>query len=115
LAGFLSGQGAVWVATHHAAFDDAACAAIDGQQFVAPHVEAAADAAGRFEESTPQTPVEHCAICHMQRVVGNARLARVIATHAAPRVVSAPVEAALATSIVVVPGFAPRGPPTHLA
>ena len=112
LAGFIAGQGAVWVAAHHAMLeDDAACAAIDGPTLVGPHHQSGI----QFEETNPPGPIEHCAICHMQRVVGNARLARLEATHTAPHRVTAPVDAALAQSLVVLPGISPRGPPARLA
>lgn len=112
LAGFMSAQGAVWVAAHHAALeDDSACAGIDGPQFVGPHHQDGP----QFEETNPPSPIEHCAICHMQRVVGSARLARVTATYTAPHLVAAPVESTLAPVLVTVRGTSPRGPPSSLA
>lgn len=112
LAGFLSAQGAVWVAAHHAALeDDSACAAIDGPQFVGLHHQDGP----QFEDTNAPNPIEHCAICHMQRVVGNARLGRVIAVHSAPHVVGTPAEQTLAVSLVVLRGSSPRGPPSLLA
>ena len=112
LAGFVAAQGAVWVAARHASLeDDAACAAIDGPEFIGPHHQAGL----QFEETNAPSPIEHCAICHMQRAVTSARLARVIATHTAPHRVSAPVETTAALSLVVVRGSSPRGPPSLLA
>lgn len=112
LAGFLSGQAAVWVAAHHAALeDDAVCAGIDGPQFVGPHHQDGS----QFEETNPPSPIEHCAICHMQRVVNSARLGRVAATFTAPHLVAVAVEGTLHYSFVAAPGFAPRGPPARIA
>ena len=112
LAGFIAGQGAVWVAAHHAMLeDDAACAGVDGPVLIGPHHQAGI----QFEETNPPSPIEHCAICHMQRVVSNARLARLEATHTAPQRVTAPVDPALAQSLVVIPSISPRGPPALLA
>lgn len=112
LAGFLAGQGAVWVDALHASLeDDAACAAIESPAFVGPHHQAGL----QFEETYPPNPIEHCAICHMQRAVSNARLARLVAIFTAPHRVSAPVDIALAQSLVVLPGISPRGPPSLLA
>jgi len=112
LAGFVSAQGAVWVAAHHAALeDDSACAAIDGPQFVGPHHQGGP----QFEDTDLPSPIEHCAICHMQRAVSGARLARVIATYTDPHVIPAPAELAPVLSLVVVRGSSPRGPPSFFA
>lgn len=112
LAGFLSAQGAVWVAAHHATLeDDSACADIGGPQFVGPHHQYGL----QFEETNPPSPIEHCAICHMQRVVGSARLARITTTYTAPHLVAAPVDSRLALVLVIVRGTSPRGPPSRLA
>lgn len=112
LAGFLSAQAAVWVAVHHASLeDDAACAGIDGPSLAGLDEESAF----QFKETNAPSPVEHCAICHLQRAVSNARLARVVATYTAPHRISAPVEAALAAPVVVVRGSSPRGPPALIA
>lgn len=112
LAGFLSAQGAVWVAAHHAALeDDSACAGIGGPQFVGPHHQDGL----QFEDTNPPSPIEHCAICHIQRVVGSARLARIATTSTAPHLVAAPTESTLALVLVIVRGTSPRGPPARLA
>lgn len=109
LAGFIAGQGAAWVAAYHAGLqDDAACALADGPQIVGPHHQAGL----QFEETNLPNPIEHCALCHLQRAVSNARLSRLVATFTAPHQVSAPVETALAVTLVALPGIAPRGPPT---
>lgn len=109
LAGFVAAQAAVWVAAHHAALeDDAACAAIDGPDIIGPHHQAGA----QFEETNPPSPIEHCALCHMQRAVSSARLARVITAQPAAHLVTAPVELALTLSFVVARGTSPRGPPS---
>lgn len=112
LAGFLSGQAAVWVAAHHAALeDDAECAAIAGPQFVGPHHQYGP----QFEETNPPSPIEHCALCHLQRAVHSARFGRVVATFTAPHRVAAPIEQSLQVSCVVIPGFSPRGPPVFVS
>ena len=112
LAGFVSAQPAVWVAAHHAALeDDAACAAIDGPELIGPHHENGS----QFEGTNPPSPIEHCALCHMQRAVGAARLARVITTHVSAHPVTATVELTIALSLVVVRGTSPRGPPSFSA
>lgn len=112
LAGFMAAQGAVWVAAHHAVLeDDSACAGIDGPPLIGPHHQNDP----QFEDTNPPSPVEHCALCHMQRAFSSARLARVIATHTAAHVVVAPAELTLLLSLVVIHSAAPRGPPSFSA
>lgn len=112
LAGFLSAQGAVWVAAHHAALeDDAACAAIDGPQIIGTGHEAAA---AKFAETNAPNPIEHCAYCHLQRAVSSARLTRVTVAHAAPQRVAVPVEAVFDLTLIVLPGLPSRGPPSAI-
>ena len=112
LAGFVSLQGAVWVAAHHAALeDDSACAGVDGPALIGPHHQSGS----LFEETNPPSPLEHCAFCHMQRVVGGARLTRVVAIHTPPHVMTPPAESVLARYFVVVRGASPRGPPSLIA
>jgi hypothetical protein len=114
LAGFLSAQAAVWVAAHHASLeleDDAACAALDGSALIGPHHQDGL----QFEDTNPPCPIDHCALCHLQRAFGSARLARVVATDTAAHVVCAPVEPALAVSLFVARATSPRGPPSFVA
>ena len=108
LAGFLSAQGAVWVAAVHAGLeDDAACAALDGPVLVGPHHQA-----GRqFEETNLPNPIEHCALCHMERAVGGARLARAVVSGPIERPARNSVEQVVAASLVDAPVTALRGPP----
>lgn len=111
LAAFVSAQGAVWSVISHVSGDDAACAAIDGVQFIAiGHPDAV-----QVKEGAPATAVEHCAICHLQRAVHSARLAKVASGFVTPVLFSAPVESSPAIALVVIPGFSPRGPPVVLA
>jgi len=108
LAGFISVQGAVWVAAHHAALeDDSACAGLDGPALIGPHHQFGP----LFEETNLPSPIEHCAICHMQRAVSGAHLARIIATYAPPHLMAPPAESVLALCFVVIRGSSPRGPP----
>lgn len=112
LAGFLSAQGAVWVAAVHADMeDDAACASLDGPAIVGPHHQAGL----QFEETNLPNPIEHCALCHMERAVGGARFGRVAAVSARPRLVGIASDSAPALAVVVIRATAPRGPPALLA
>lgn len=112
LAGFLSAQGAVWVAAVHASFeDDAACAALDGHGLIGPHHQAGL----QFEETNLPNPIEHCALCHMERAVGGARLARVAAAGLLERLTLRPVESVIAASLVETRATALRGPPVRLS
>ena len=109
LAGFLSGQAAVWVATHDAVpDDDSACADLDGPSLIGHHA-----AGQQVEAATPPGPTDHCALCHLQRVVSGARLSRVAAATTAPHVMIAPVEQTVSFAFVVHSGLPSRGPPQH--
>lgn len=80
LAGFLSTQPAVWVAAHHAALEDDACAAPP-----APVVGAHHQAGPQLEEPNLPNPIEHCVFCHLYRTFSAAGHARVALVLAAPR------------------------------
>ena len=110
LTGLLSVQGAVWVAAVHAsAEDDAACASLDGPQVVVgPHHQDGA----QFEETNAPNPIEHCALCHMERAAHGARFTRIETLHLAAHVVAGPVDVAVRPALVVVRTTAPRGPPS---
>ena len=112
LAGFLAAQASVWVAAHHATLeDDSACAAAEGSQMVGPHHQSGP----QFEEPNHPNPIEHCAICHLQRVVSHARLVRINMATAAAQRLSGPVEADRAVALVVLPPAPSRGPPAFFA
>lgn len=112
LAGFVSAQAAVWVAAKHDALeDDAACALTDGQPFVGPHHQAGL----QFEEPNLPNPIEHCAICHLQRAVSNARLVRVSAITSPPKLLTAPVDVDRFVALVARPAYPSRGPPPSLS
>lgn len=111
LAGFVSAQGAVWVAAHHATLeDDAACAAIDGLEFFGPHHQAGP----QIEETNLPSPIEHCTICHLQRHVRGALLARVAGVTPPTDHVSVAVEQTVQIALVVLPARPSRGPPSLL-
>jgi hypothetical protein len=112
LASLFSAQGVVWAAAaHHSAQGvDAACASIDGPQFIGTRHQPGA----QFETTDPPPPIEHCAICHQQRAMRSAHPGRPVAVAAASYRVAAPIDPALTLSLVVVPRIAPRGPPSLL-
>ena len=111
LAGFVSAQGTVWVAAHHATLeDDAACAAMDGLEFVGPHHQAGL----QIEETNPPSPIEHCAICHLQRHVRGALLSRVTGVTPPADLVRIVVEQTVQLAPVVLPALPSRGPPSLL-
>jgi hypothetical protein len=113
LVGFLSAQGAVWVAARHAVLeDDAACAALDGPKVIGIHH---GTSASKFADANTPNPIEHCAYCHLQRAVSSARLARVVAATIASERVAAPREPVLALILIVLPGLPSRGPPVSIA
>jgi hypothetical protein len=112
LAGFVSAQAAVWVAAHHAALeDDAACAAIDGPDILAPHHQDGV----QFEGTNPPSPIEHCALCHMQRAVRHAWLARTITAQTVAHSLFVSRDLTVILSLVAVRGISPRGPPSFSA
>lgn len=112
LAGFFAAQASVWVAAHHASLeDDSACASAEGPQMVGPHHQSGL----QFEEPNLPNPIEHCAICHLQRVVSHARLVRINVATAAAHHLSGPVEADRAVALVVLPPAPSRGPPAFFA
>ncbi len=108
LAGFLSAQGAVWVAAVHAgAEDDAACAGIDGPVFVGPHHQGGPV----FEETNNPNPIEHCALCHMERAVHGARFGKIENLIVGRQVVAGPAESLQIVSAPAHRAVSPRGPP----
>ena len=109
LAGFVSAQGAVWVAAHHATLeDDAACEGIGGPRLVGPHHQAGV----QFEETNLPNPIEHCALCHLHRGVRVAMLARLTGFTPTSYRVSAPVEPIRVPALVVRSSVPSRGPPS---
>ena len=100
-------QGGALLEARHPDSDDAACVGVSATG--AHHADGA-----QFESPLPSPPLEHCAVCHLQRAFRTARPGNIAAeviphvfpvyrTEPAPRLVSGTTH-----------GVSPRGPPARL-
>lgn len=105
LVGFLSTQPAVWVAAHHAALEDDACAG-------AAAVVGAHHRSGlQLEEPNLPNPIDHCVFCHLYRTFSAVRDARVSVVLPAPRLAALVPEQPVAPRRWTGAHADPRGPP----
>lgn len=107
LAGFLSTQPAVWVAAHHAALEDDACAGAGVSAVVGAHHQAGP----QLEEPNLPNPIDHCVYCHLYRTFSAVRHARVSVVLLAPRMAVAAPERSAAPVKWAGAHADPRGPP----
>lgn len=107
LASLFAMHGGALLEARHADSDDSACLGYSAAG--AHHADGP-----QFENPLPSPPLEHCAVCHLQRAFSNARpghVAAEVVPHVFPVYGSEPAPRLVSGS---THGVSPRGPPSRL-